>query len=255
MKSSVLKAGALLCGLLSAACAADSAETEAADDTTAELLAQPVSDGVSTPLAADPSLVQEGPPVEITELGFNRGDEEAIVKVVELSDFGCGFCKKFHEESFPTIREDFIETGMVEWKFVPYVTGMFPNSLAATEAAECVMEQSDAAYRTVSERMWASQSDWKNSGAPEPVLRGWVSELGIDMGDFDSCLTEDRRLNRIASATILAKEVGVRGTPTFVIIGYPPLQGALPLEFFQDVLTRVHSGETKRREDAADTGR
>ena len=255
MKSGFFPAGALICGLLSAACAADSGETEAVDDTTAELLAQPVSDGVSTPLAGDPTLVQEGPRVQVADLGFDLGDGEAIVKVVELSDFGCGFCKKFHDESFPTIREEFIETGMVEWKFVPYVTGMFPNSLAATEAAECVMEQGASAYEAISRRMWTDQSDWKGTNTPEPVLRGWASELGIDMGDFDSCLTEDRRLNRIVSATTLARQVGVRGTPTFVIIGYPPLQGALPLEFFQDVLTRVHTGETKRREDASDTGK
>ena len=255
MKSGFFTAGALLCGLLSAACAADSDETEAVDNTTAELLAQPIGDGVSTPLAVDPALVQEGPPVEVAQLGFDLGDEEAIVKVVELSDFGCSFCKKFHDESFPTIREEFIETGMVEWKFVPYITGMFPNSMAATEAAECVMEQSATGYEAISRRMWTDQSDWKGTSTPEAVLRGWVSELGIDMGDFDSCLTEGRRLKRIVSATTLARQVGVRGTPTFVIIGYPPLQGALPLEFFQDVLTRVYSGETKRREDAGDTGK
>ena len=110
MKSSV-RTAALLCGLLSAACAEDSGETEATDNTTAELLAQPVSDGVSTPLAVDPGLLQEGPPVQIGDLGFNRGDEEAIVKVVELSDFGCGYCKKFHDESFPTLREGFIDSG------------------------------------------------------------------------------------------------------------------------------------------------
>ena len=255
MKSGFFRAGALLCGLLSAACAADSPDTEAVDNTTAELLAQPVTDGVSTAIAVDPTLVQEGPPVEVAELGFDLGDGEAIVKVVELSDFGCSYCKRFHDESFPALREEFIQTGKVEWKFVPYITGLFPNSLAATEAGECVMEQSAAAYEAISRRMWTEQSNWKGTNRPEPLLRGWVSELDIDMGDFDSCLTEDRRLSRIVSATTLARQVGVRGTPTFVIIGYPPLQGALPLDFFRDVLTRVHTQEARQREEARDTGK
>ena len=68
------------------------------------------------------------------------------------------------------------------------------------------------------------------------------------MDGFDGCLAEDRRLDRIASATTLARQIGVRGTPTFVIIGYPPLQGALPLDVFQDILTAVHAEEARNRQ-------
>ncbi len=249
MKQFSAPAGALLLAVSIAACSqngGDQAETQ--DNTTAALLSQPVSDGMSTPIAADPGLAQEsGPRVQVAELGFNLGEEAAIVKIVEMSDFGCGYCRRFHEESFPTLRQQFIETGMVEWKFVPYVTGMFANSLAVTEASECVMEQSADEYQVITRRLWDEQTVWKNAGEPEPVLREWIGELQVDMEQFDSCMAEDRRLNRIASATTLARQIGVRGTPTFVVIGYPPLQGALPLEFFQQVLSTVHAEETRRR--------
>jgi hypothetical protein len=33
----------------------------------------------------------------------------------------------------------------------------------------------------------------------------------------------------------------VRGTPTFFIIGFPPLQGALPTEAFVEILTAVYT--------------
>ena len=39
-----------------------------------------------------------------------------------------------------------------------------------------------------------------NSDAPMPLLRTWADELDVDMGEFDACLAEDRRLNRVASA-------------------------------------------------------
>ena len=255
MRSRVVTAGALACVLLTAACEADSSEAEAASSTTADLLAQPITDGMSTPLAVDGSLIQDGGPrVRVTGLGFDRGEASAPVKVLELSDFGCIYCRQFHQETFPTLLEEFIETGMVEWKFVPFITGIFPNSLAATQAGECVLEQSGDAFELISDRIWTEQGEWKRSDDPEPLLRSWVTDLGIDMDSFDSCLTEDRRLNRIASATTLARQVGVRGTPTFVILGYPPLQGALPLELFQQILTEVHRDATERRDAVGDAG-
>jgi protein-disulfide isomerase len=252
MKSSALRIGLLLLGAsVAAACGGDAGNGAAEDDTTAQLLAEPVGDGMSTPIAGAPATVPEGERIQVTQLGFNRGDPEAIIKVVEMSDFGCGYCRKFHDETFPTIREQFLESGMVEWKFVPYITGMFENSLVATEAGECVMEQGLEAYESIAQRLWVDQSAWKGSSQPEPLIRGWVAELDVEMDDFDSCLAADRRVGRIASATTLARQLGVRGTPTFIIIGYPPLQGALPLSFFQEILTAVHSQETQRLEEEA----
>ena len=231
----------LLAALSVAACTSAGADETGTDDTTRSLLATPAGDGMSTALGVDESMANQGPRVPVSEVGFNRGEEAALVKVVELSDYGCGYCRKFHEESFPTLLTEFIESGKVEWKFVPYITGMFDNSLAATEAAECTYAQDPAAFERLNSRLWDQQSDWKGSGEPETVVRSWVGELGIDMVAFDACLADDSQINRIASSTTLARQLGVRGTPTFVVIGWPPLQGALPLTMFQEVLSAAHA--------------
>ncbi len=224
-----------------AACASGDAEADGTEDLTRSLLAQPAGDGMSTPLAVDPSMASEGPRVSVAQVGFNRGDTTALVKVVEMSDYGCGYCRQFHEESFGAIREEFIETGMVEWKFVPYITGMFENSLVVTEAVECAYAQSPEAFEALNARLWTDQAVWKRSSDPESVVQGWARELDIDMTTFNGCLDGDERIPRIASATTLAGQIGVRGTPTFVVLGWPPLQGALPLDMFRDVLTAAHA--------------
>ena len=226
---------------LTAACAdGEAGDTGGTESLTRDLLAQPAGDGQSTPLAVDPSLAQEGQRVMVSDVGFDRGAVEAPVKVLELSDYGCGYCRRFHEQTFPTLVDEFIETGMVEWKFVPFVTGMFENSVAATEAVECTYVQSADAFEELNRRMWDEQSAWKGSDDPQSLIRGWVSELGIDMDAYDSCVADDEQLGRVASSTTLAQQLGVRGTPTFIVLGYPPLQGALPTEVFQQVLTAVH---------------
>lgn len=227
--------------LLIGACG--SGEPEAAVDTeelSRELLSQPVGDGRSTPVAADESLTDAAPQVSVSELGIDHGSVEAPVKVLELSDYGCGYCRQFHQETFPALRRDFIESGMVEWKFVPFITGMFDNSLDVTEAAECVYAQDEGAFELLNGRLWDEQAAWKRSDQPSGVVRDWVDDLEIDMGAFDTCMAEDERLGRVASSTALARQVGVRGTPTFLVIGYPPLQGALPLDTFSRVLSAVY---------------
>ena len=189
--------------------------------------------------------VNVGQTIDLATLGYDRGDPESPVRMLELSDYGCGYCRKFHMETFPTLLSQFVETGKVEWKFMPFITGMFDNSLAVTEAAECALDQSREVFAQLNERLWTDQPDWKRSSEPEAVVRTMASDAGVDLGEFDACLADDRRIDRIAAATALAQRAGVRGTPTFFIMGYPPLQGALPTESFVQVLTQVHADVIK----------
>jgi len=177
-------------------------------------------------------------------MGFNLGSWEAPVKVIELSDFGCGYCRQFHQMTFPELREQFIDTGMVEWKFMPFVAGMFANSLAVSEVAECTLEQGAEPFEVLADRLWEGQAEWKASDEPETVVRPWVAELEIDMAEFDRCLADDRRIGRIAAATAFARQAGVRATPTFLVIGYGPLQGALPFDVFREFLNLVYEDLT-----------
>ncbi|MEJ2542066.1 MAG: thioredoxin domain-containing protein, partial [Gemmatimonadota bacterium] len=46
---------------------------------------------------------QESQPHDLNQIGYDLGSPEASVRVVELSDFGCGYCRLFHQETFPTL--------------------------------------------------------------------------------------------------------------------------------------------------------
>lgn len=184
--------------------------------------------------------------IDLAVLGYDRGAPDAPVRVIEMSDYGCGYCRKFHEETWPVLREEFVESGEIQWKFLPFVSGMFKNSTAATRSAECVLEQGGELFEAMNHRIWGEQRAWKGSGEPEAVLRGLAAEVGADLRRYDSCLDEDRRQARVDQATAVAREVGVRGTPTFFVLGYPPLQGALPTDAFQQVLRTVVADATKK---------
>ena len=53
-------------------------------------------------------------------------------------------------------------------------------------------------------------------------------------------MRDDRRLERVTSATAVAAQLGVRATPTFWIVGAGPIQGALPLEVFREIFTEAY---------------
>ncbi len=228
--------------------AGDGSGTEA---TTRALLTQPAGEGPATSFEGVPEIANQATTAYLPDLGYDRGDVQAPLKVIEFSDFGCGFCRRFHEESFPTLMTEFIETGMIEWKFLPFITGSFGNSLPVTEAAECALEQSTELYEALGGMLWVRQGDWKATGDAAALVRSWAGEAGVDLARFDSCLSEDRRLNRVAGATAIAQQLGVRATPTFWIVGYGPLQGALPVDVFQGIFTTLHAEVLAAADSAA----
>lgn len=196
-------------------------------------------------LLAAASVTAEPQTLGLEQLGINRGSGDAPVRIVEFSDYGCGYCRKFHEETWPVVLRDFVETGKVEWKFLSFVSGMFGNTTAASTAAECVLEQGDTLFYAMNSLIWAHQTEWKRAGDPASVLRGLAHESGAELLRYDSCLSQGRRAQRVEGATSLAREVGVRGSPTFFVVGYPPIQGALPTDAFVQILNLVHDEAIK----------
>lgn len=183
-------------------------------------------------------LLESVPPegarsVNVTELGYDEGARDAPVHVVEFSDFGCGYCRKFHLETASTLREEYVETGMVRWKTIPFVTGLFSHSRQAARAAECAARQ--GRYAPMAHRLFEDQPTWKPSDDPGPHFRDYAREAGLDLDRFDACVVEGRGAERVEGANRAAAQLGVRATPTFFIDSYP-VQGALPLEIFREVL-------------------
>jgi len=180
-----------------------------------------------------PAEEQEARPLDINQMGYNRGDPEAPVRVMEISDFGCGYCRRFHEETFPTLKEIYVDAGLVQWKFLPFVLGMFPNGLEAAIAGECGGEQGQ--FFAMQDRLFADQSGWKGSPDPFPFFAQIAEEEGLDVARYNQCVEGGWQEGALRNNIRLGQEIGVRGTPTFLIDGVP-ISGALPLETFRDIM-------------------
>lgn len=218
------------------ACGGEEGEAQAqasGADTLLGTMLQAIPEDQETPRPTSPRLNPAPQQVRISDMGYNLGSPEAPVKVLEFSDFGCGYCRRFHAESFPTIKRIYLDGGFVEWKFIPFVLGMFPNGLEAAIASECAGEQDD--FFPMQRRLFESQGAWRSSDDPNAFFAELAGEVGLDVERFKGCVAGDWRGNRIRANIRLGQQAGVQGTPLFIIDGRT-LPGALPLENFREIL-------------------
>lgn len=211
-------------------------------------LETPASPAASHPSPA-PAARSSGPAsrrvrlgdIDLTGIGYDRGSATAPVVVIDFSDFGCPFCGQFSRETYPVIERDYVATGKVFFKYVPFIAGMFPHSREATRAAECAGEQNR--FWPMLDRVYAAQKEWKKLDDPLPLLTGLANGVGLDTGKFSACYASRRTDARTDRATYVANRVGVRVTPSF-IVDERPIEGALGAADFRrviDAALMVHS--------------
>lgn len=200
--------------------------------------AQPTASSGPTAAAARPPAAPGGARrvevggVDLTGIGYDKGDPAAPVVIVDFSDFGCPYCGVHSRETLPALEREFIATGKVFYKYVPVVMG-FPNGDVGARAAACAAEQ--GRFWPMHDRLYATQSEWRPSRAPGPLFARAAVALGLDARRFAACSAAPRAGDASARATALATQLGVRATPTFVVNGRP-IEGALPLAQFRQVL-------------------
>lgn len=238
-KQSILRTGVLApvliivlaaCGVPESRGATDSSEIERSDPVDAV----PSADSLPGRVPSDSSprrVVIAG--VDLTGLGYDKGSVTAPVVVVNFSDFGCPFCGSFARETEPALVKEYVETGKVFIKHVPFVMGMFPNGRQAARAAECAGEQ--GRFWPMHDRLYERQKEWKRSLAPYNLFQQYARAIGLEGSAFAKCYTGDMLHPRTARANEVADRFGVRATPSFVVNGRA-VEGALPLPQFRMLL-------------------
>ncbi len=198
----------------------------------------PVVSVVAALLGAAPASVmsQDQPTntkLEVAGLGYSLGDPAAPIHVVEFMDLGCRECRRFAEETFPSIQEEYVSTGRVYWQVIPYVSGLQPNGEQGARAAECAADQD--AFWPMHDALYEHQTEWWTKRRPQRQHRRYAEALDLDTDRFGRCYREKETGERTAANTEAALRAGVRGTPTFFVNGRMVL-GALPVELFRAVL-------------------
>lgn len=175
------------------------------------------------------SLVSSGPdaPMGVDVSNDPRlGDPDAPVTIVELSDFQCPFCARFHQETFPALRR--LYGDQVRWIFVNTPFPQHPHAEPAAIAAECAHLQ--GRFWEYADRLF-SQQERLGEGAIESSAEA----IGLNMPAFRACLSDPDVAAEVTADVAEGRRLGLEGTPTFFVNGRRIL-GAQPIGVFNEVI-------------------
>lgn len=150
------------------------------------------------------------------------GDPDAPVTVIEYASTTCVHCETFHQEAFDAIRENYIDTGKVRFIFRELPTAPAGIAVAGFLLASC--QADDEAYFDMLSVLFNQRSALLDAARSEegarPMFVRLAAAAGLTEAEFDACLNDEDELARIERVVQRgAGELGVSGTPTFVING------------------------------------
>jgi protein-disulfide isomerase len=153
-----------------------------------------------------------------------RGPDDALVTIVEFSDFQCPFCGRV-EPTLKQVREKYGDEVRIVWMNnpLPFHTNAKP---AATAALEAYAQKGDKGFWAMHDKMFANQKELTTEN-----LEKWAKELGLNMAKFKKALAQNKYDKKIQEQQNLANTLGARGTPSFFVNGRN-LRGAQPLASF-----------------------
>jgi protein-disulfide isomerase len=168
--------------------------------------------------------------------GYREGSPAARATVIEFSDPGCPFCAMFHRGTFPRLREEYVETGRVLWVHVPVAMTGARHGEAAARASVCAGEE--GSFGEWMDLVYAGQNEWRAVRNPRGVFAAYAERVGLDDGRFATCIRENRGAGPIRTNLRVARELGVRATPSYLVEGRL-VEGSLPLDSFRRLLDRT----------------
>ena len=143
------------------------------------------------------------------------GLESANIEIIEFASLTCGHCAKFHNEVFPKIKEEFIDTGKVSFIYKDFPLDKF--ALKASVIARCSGEKKFFSFLKV---LYSKQKDWTRTDDPFRSLLKIAKLGGLKNDEIKVCVgnksIEDGILKQRLNAS---KKFDIKATPTLYING------------------------------------
>lgn len=170
-----------------------------------------------------PHLIQKelaAPVVINTDNQPTFGSKKARVHIVAFEDLKCSNCARFNVEIMPTIKKQFIDTGIA--KYTMMNVAFIPGSMPAANAAHCVYMQNHALFFDYVNYIFQHQPPENQDWATVPNLLNYANNIkGINTDQLAQCIIKSP-YDKIIHAN-LAQAIKLMGnsveTPTIYING------------------------------------
>lgn len=153
--------------------------------------------------------------------GARLGRADARLTIVEFSDFECPFCAKAALGPLHELRTEFPQDLAIVYRHAPLPQHRF--AIPAARASACADEQ--GRFEALHDLLFLKQDSIG--------LKSWSSfavDAGVpDLASFDRCQQRPGSWQGLARDSTAVEELGIRGTPSFVVdgllyVGAPPVE-------------------------------
>lgn len=165
--------------------------------------------------------------VAVDSVGFpSKGPDSAPITIVEFGDFQCPFCGRM-ERTLNQVMANYAGQIRLVYRQFP-LDSIHPYAQKAAQASLCARDQG---------KFWqmhdAMMNDQRNLSLAQ--LKQKAVGVGMESGQFDSCLESDKYADQVARGLAAGQVAGVTGTPALFVNGRF-LSGAMPYEQLADII-------------------
>jgi protein-disulfide isomerase len=171
--------------------------------------------GATWPADRDPRAVRR----EILNgamVQWDPGHDNAVIKVIEFSDFQCPACKHGWAVTKDVLKSfgDKVHHGMVNYP----LTNNHPWAFKAAVAGECVGTMWPDKLLPLKEEYYRLQDTLTLETVDKAAL-GFLSQQGLPEKAFLDCYMKDKAMDAVLRQMDLGQRLGVTGTPTYYCNG------------------------------------
>ena len=167
------------------------------------------------------------------------GSDTAEYLLVEYASMSCVHCANFHNNEFPKIKKNFIDTGKLKFIYKDFPLdrpAMFASMVANCFTGDQYFEILSSLFRN--QKAWVTESD--NSGKFYSAIHNILKVHGISLQKVLECVDDKSEINqktwnRIIASRLEGQKDGVNSTPSFFLNG-KKLEEPLNYELLQKLL-------------------
>jgi protein-disulfide isomerase len=158
------------------------------------------------------------------------GSPNAKVWMIMVSDFQCPYCKRWHDDTFATLRREYVESGKVRMAYVNFPLRQHQHAMPAAEYAMCAGAQKK--FWEFQDGVFGTQAKWENLPDASPVFDSIGTAIGANVPQLRQCVASHVMRPLIEADQARSERAGVQSTPTF-IMGDQRIEGAYPADSFR----------------------
>lgn len=147
-----------------------------------------------------------------------KGNPDARVTFIEYGDFQCPACASMYP-IVKEVAEKYPNDVRIIYRHMP-LTAIHPFAQSAAQASEAAAKQGK--FWEMHDMLYEKQREWSNPSQgvnPINIFTQYADELGLNLDQFGEDFNSREVRNKVSRDAAAAREIGVRGTPSFVLNG------------------------------------